>query len=98
VNNFEKKKAEVKIVNLNNSTFNVLLTFSNERQVLLYCCREENEKIIAYNIDVMAGTCPCCLKPTCSSLFAKRQELLNVAQTLTDFPKELVTVRELINS
>jgi hypothetical protein len=80
--------AEVKNVNVDDSTFNILLTFSNERQALLYC-RVEGE-VKAYNIAVMDGSCPCCLKPTCASIFAKRHELLKEARAITEFPSELV--------
>jgi hypothetical protein len=81
--------AEVKNVNVDSSTFNILLTFSNERRALLYCRVEGNVK--AYNIAVMDGSCPCCLKPTCASIFAKRHELLQEAQRYTKLPSELVT-------
>ena len=83
-------KAEVKNINVDDSTFNILLTFANERQALLYCRVEGDVK--AYNIAVMDGFCPCCLKPTCASLFAKRQELLKEAQIFTKLPQELVAV------
>ncbi|WP_251551543.1 hypothetical protein [Neobacillus muris] len=76
-----------------NSTFNVLLTFTNNGKAMLNC-RVEGEKVTAYNIGTMGGTCPCCLKPTCSSLYAKRNELLIQAQAFIDIPtKELQTVR-----
>jgi hypothetical protein len=76
--------AEVRNVSADNSTFNILLSFSNERQALLYCRVEGTVK--AYNIAVMDGSCPCCLKPTCSSIFAKRHELLQEAQRFTELP------------
>jgi hypothetical protein len=76
--------AEIKNVNTDSSTFNILLSFSNERRALLYCRVEGTVK--AYNIAVMDGSCPCCLKPTCASMFAKRNELLQEAQKFTELP------------
>ncbi|MCQ6279661.1 hypothetical protein [Bacillus sp. EB600] len=87
--------AEVKDVNPKNSTFNILLTFSNDVQALLNC-RAEGE-VKAYNLSIMGGTCPCCYKPNCASFFAKRHEYLIEAQKFTDFPSELVAPRELVN-
>ncbi|WHY66763.1 hypothetical protein [Neobacillus sp. SuZ13] len=91
------KHAKVQNLDLEKSTFNVLLTFADNNQAMLFC-REEGENINAYNIGIMKGTCPCCLKPNCPSLFAKRHELLNEAKKLTDFPAEISTARVLINS
>ncbi len=76
--------AVVKDVNVESSTFNVLLTFSSNRHALLNC--RNDGRLKAYNISVMGGECPCCLKPNCPSLFAKRHELLQEAQYLTEFP------------
>lgn len=81
--------AAVQNINEKNSTFNMLLTFSNDTQAMLFC-RVEDGNVKAYNIAVMGGSCPCCLKPNCASLFAKRHDLLNEARKLTDLPSELV--------
>ncbi|WP_042454494.1 hypothetical protein [Neobacillus dielmonensis] len=80
--------AEVINTQPQNSTFNVLLSFKNDRKAMLNC-RVEGGKVAAYNISVVGGTCPCCLKPNCSSLYAKRHELLVQAQQFTNFPMEL---------
>ncbi len=74
----------VQDVNVENSTFNVLLTFANKLHALLNCSNAGRYK--AYNISVMGGQCPCCLKPNCPSLFAKRHELLQEAQNIIEFP------------
>jgi hypothetical protein len=85
--------AEIKDIYLENSTFNVLLSFPFKHRELLHAliyCRVEGNIVKAYDIGIMGGTCPCCLKPTCSSFFAKRQELLEEAQKFVEFPKELI--------
>lgn len=76
--------AVVQDVNVESSTFNVLLTFNNDRKALLNCSNAGQYK--AYNISVIGGECPCCLKPNCPSLFAKRHELIQEAQNITEFP------------
>lgn len=81
--------AKVQNVDIENSTFNILLTFSDTHKAMLYC-RVEDNHVKAYNIGIM-DTCPCCFKPNCPSLFAKRQELLIEAQELTELPSELVS-------
>ncbi len=93
----EVKNAEVTNIDLDQSSFNVLLTFAHDYQAMLFC-RVEGENVKAYNVGIMGGTCPCCLKPTCASLFAKRHELLDQAKQFTEFPKELGTARVLVNS
>ncbi len=93
----EVTKAEVKNVNLEDSTFNILLTFTRGYHAMLNC-RVEGNRVKAYNVGIMDGTCPCCLKPTCASLFSKRSELLIEAQKFTELPKELVAEKVLINS
>lgn len=65
-------------VNPDHSTFNVLLTFSNKCQVLLFC-RTEWGQTKAYNVTILRGKCPCCFKPKCPSIFARRNELLQKA-------------------
>ncbi|WP_462413065.1 hypothetical protein [Neobacillus sp. Marseille-QA0830] len=89
--------AEVFNTQPSNSTFNVLLTFKNDRTAMLNC-RVEGDKVTAYNIGTMGGTCPCCFKPTCSSLYAKRHELLLQAQSSIEVPEELLSAKELVNS
>ena len=92
----ELTNAKVHNIDLENSAFNLLLTFSNHHQAVLYC-RVEDEKVKAYNIGIM-DTCPCCMKPNCASLFAKRHELLKEAQNFTEFPQELIPAGVLVNN
>jgi hypothetical protein len=84
--------AEIKNINLDNSTFDVVLSFQFAHKTLLHArifCRVNRNMVDAYNVGIMAGTCPCCLKPTCYSFYAKRHELLKNAQRFIEFPKEL---------
>jgi hypothetical protein len=96
VKKLELLNAEIIELNEENSTCNILLTFpynpvaiQNRRRAILFC-RIETGEVTAYNIGIMDGTCPCCLKPTCSSFFAKRHELLKEAQEFIDFSSKLV--------
>lgn len=96
VDKLKLTNAEVIDINTKNSTFNILLTFSNHVQAKLNCRVEDSVK--AYNLSIMGGTCPCCYKPNCASFLAKRHELLIEAQKFTDFPNELVPARDLVNN
>jgi hypothetical protein len=84
--------AQVKNINPENSTFNVLLSFPFKHKEFLHAliyCRVKGNSVKAYDIGIMGGTCPCCLKPTCSSFFARKQELLIEAQRFIEYPQEL---------
>lgn len=93
MNELKLIRAEVQDVNVKNLTFNVMLSFKNSRQAKLYCRKERDGLVSAYNLDVVAGKCPCCGKPNCTSLYSKREELLNEAQKLTKFPEGMETVQ-----
>lgn len=81
--------AEVKDINPENSTFNVLLSFPfGYKQIIntLIFCRLEGNTVKAYNVGIMGGKCPCCFKPTCTNIFAKRHELLVESQNFIELP------------
>lgn len=93
MNDIKLVNAQVQDVNEKNLVFNVLLTFDNGRQAKLYCREEADGMVASYNLDVVAGKCPCCGKPSCNSLYVKRQEFLQEAQNLTKFPSGMEMVR-----
>lgn len=59
-------------------TFITILYFSNNQQARMKCKENsETKKMEPLTLSIMNGSCPCCLKPTCSSLQSSKEALFN---------------------